>query len=319
MKAAILDILRQSAAVVSGEAISGKLGVSRVSVWKHIRRLQELGYRIAAGPQGYHLLHSPDALFPWEFGQREARIHYHARVDSTMNIARQLARENCPAFTVVIAGRQQRGRGRLNRRWYSAAGGLYFTIVLRPQISPSLSARVNFYASLTLVQTLQEELGVAAAVKWPNDILVGERKLVGMLSEMESEGGEVSFINIGIGINVNNNPVLQEPNAVSLKEIVGKPLQRRPLLEAFLDRLEQKSDQAVLPQIIDQWKRHTTTLGRSVRVVTRQAVFEGLAVDVDATGALLQQQDDGTLQVITHGDCFHGIPRSSVGSRQGRK
>ncbi len=313
MKAVILAMLRQSETAVSGESISERLGVSRVAVWKHIHRLQELGYRIAAGAQGYRLLHSPDALFPWEFGPREARIHYHARVDSTMDIARKLAREDCPDFTVVIAESQRRGRGRLGRRWNSAAGGLYFTIVLRPQIAPVLSARVNFFASLMLVLTLREELGIAAAVKWPNDILVGERKLAGMLSEMESAGGEVSFVNIGIGINVNNDPVLQEPNAVSLRVLMGKPVGRRKLLEAFLDRLERNIDQAASAQIVDRWKRHTTTLGRAVRVVTRRRVFQGLAMDVDANGALLLRQTDGTLQTVTHGDCFHRNPRSAPG------
>ena len=119
MKAEILKLLRAQTGVVSGETLSSALGVSRVSIWKHIQKLNQVGYRIQSGPKGYWLEHSPDTPFPWEFPARETRIHYFDETSSTMEIAKEMARKGCPDFTVVVAGRQNKGRGRLKRVWIS--------------------------------------------------------------------------------------------------------------------------------------------------------------------------------------------------------
>ena len=119
MKGQILNILKTETRVVSGEILSARLGISRVAVWKHIKKLQEVGYNIEATPKGYLFISAPDVLYPWEFGEKEYRIHYFDEVDSTMDIARELARKHCPHFTVVVAGRQKQGRGRLKRTWLS--------------------------------------------------------------------------------------------------------------------------------------------------------------------------------------------------------
>ena len=305
MKEKILNILRAEKGVVSGENLSNRLGVSRVSVWKHIKKLQELGYTIEATPKGYVLGSTPDVLYAWEFGDRASKIHYFDAVDSTMNIARDLARNRCPHFTVVIAGRQEKGKGRLKRTWQSSEGGLYFTVVIRPDIPPALSSRVNFAASMVLAQTLRSRFDVHAAVKWPNDILVDGKKLAGILSEMDAETDRVNFINIGIGINANNDPTPYEPTAVSLKQILGKPVERRVLLKVFLDDFEYTIDDANLVNVVSQWKRYTQTLNRPVKIVTTREVAQGLAVDVDDDGALILQLPDGSLKRIIYGDCFH--------------
>ena len=214
MKGKILSELRTRNETVSGEYLSSTLGISRVSIWKHIHKLQELGYNIVSTPNGYQLIDSPDILYPWEFPDREDRIHYFPELTSTMDTARDLARKNCPEFSVVVAGRQTAGRGRLNRQWLSDDGGLYFTIVLRPDIAVPISSRVNFLASLTMARVLRDKYKIDAAVKWPNDILVDDQKLSGMLSELEAEADRVFFINVGMGINVNNNPSGIEPAAI---------------------------------------------------------------------------------------------------------
>ena len=186
MKAQILEILRSRSGVVSGEELSAALGISRASIWKHIHKLQEFGYQILSTSGGYRLVSSPDILFPWEYPGDAANILYFPEVTSTMDIAKDLARKNCPDLTVVIAGRQTKGRGRLKRRWLSDDGGLYFTMVLRPSISVQWSFRVNFLASLTLARVIREMLQIDAKVKWPNDILVDDLKISGMLSESMS-------------------------------------------------------------------------------------------------------------------------------------
>ncbi len=305
MKGKILTELRSRKDIVSGEYLSSILGISRVSVWKHIHKLQELGYQILSSASGYQLIDSPDVLYSWEFADREARIHYFSELSSTMDTAKELARKNCPDFTVVIAGRQTSGRGRLNRQWVSDDGGLYFTMVLRPNIPVALSSRMNFLASLTMAYVLREMYQIEAAVKWPNDILVNERKLSGMLSELEAEADRVFFINIGMGINVNNDPTGIEPGATSLKKLVGREISRIRLLSRFLDEFEDRLKNVDFENVISEWKQYTVTLRRQVRIVTQREVSEGLAVDVDENGALIVKLANGSLKKILYGDCFH--------------
>ena len=234
MKGKILRILRRRAGkTVSGEDLSERMGVSRVSVWKHIRKLQDLGYAIASSGNGYTLTAETDALFPWEFPGREARIHHAAQAASTMDIARNLARKGWPDRGVVIAETQTQGRGRLRRTWDSATGGLYLTVILRPTMPAQLSYRLNFAASLTLAETLEALYGIDARVKWPNDILVEGKKLCGMLAELEAEGELVTFINIGMGINVNNDPTAREPGATSIARPGGAPCASSRLAGSF--------------------------------------------------------------------------------------
>jgi len=305
VKGQILNILKTETEVVSGEILSARLGISRVSVWKHIKKLQEVGYNIEATPKGYLFISAPDALYPWEFEEKKHHIHYYDEVDSTMDIARELARKQCPHFTVVIAGRQKKGRGRLKRNWLSSEGGLYFTIVVRPKIPPVLSLRVNFAASMILAQTLRNMFNINAMVKWPNDVLVAGKKISGILSEMEAEIDRVSFISIGIGINVNNDPTPYEPMATSLKKILGKEIPRIEVLKAFLHHFEDALNDTDFDHVVSEWKRYTETLNRHVRIVTTHEVSEGLAMDVDDNGALILKLADGSMKKIIYGDCFH--------------
>jgi BirA family biotin operon repressor/biotin-[acetyl-CoA-carboxylase] ligase len=305
MKSRILKILKNSEGIVSGQALSAQLGISRVSVWKHIQKLQELGYAIPSSAKGYRFENSPDVPYPWEFPDRESRIIYHEELASTMDAAKDLARKGCPDFTTVIAGRQVSGRGRLKREWLSDKGGLYFTMVLRPDLPPVLSFRVSFLASLTLSRILTEMFGVDARVKWPNDLLVDERKICGMLSELEAEADRVAFINVGIGVNVNNDPSAVEPAATSLKAILGREVSKKDILARYLDAFEQRMQTAAFDRVIEEWKAVTVTLNREVRVVTTREVFTGKAVDVDDNGALVLKSADGSLKKILYGDCFH--------------
>jgi len=222
-----------------------------------------------------------------------------------MDVARGLARNNCPHFTVVISGRQTKGRGRLDRTWLSSEGGLYFTMVLRPKIPPALSSRVNFAASMILARTLRKMFEIDARVKWPNDILIDGRKVSGLLSEMEAETDRVRFINVGVGINVNNDPTVVEPMATSLKKILGRKIARRALLSEFLDGFESRLNRGALEHVVSEWKKYAETLNRHVTIVTDREISEGLAVDVDKDGALILKLADGSVKKIIYGDCFH--------------
>jgi BirA family biotin operon repressor/biotin-[acetyl-CoA-carboxylase] ligase len=307
MKSKILEIFRSTPDIVSGENLSTVLGISRVSVWKHIQKLQESGYEIQASPRGYQLLMSPDTPFPWEFPEREGLIHYFSEVSSTMDIARDMARKGAPHLTVVIAGRQTSGRGRLRRSWHSSDGGLYFTLILRPDIPLQWCSRVNFAASLALCRVIRKLTGLNAAVKWPNDLLVEGGKLSGMLSEMEAVAEMVSFVTVGIGINVNNDPTAVEPNACSLMQLLGKPVSRKEILARFLHELQTYLDgsDVNLENVVLEWKEMTCTLGRNVSVITPQETSTGLALDIDSAGALILKLADGSLKKVLYGDCMN--------------
>jgi BirA family biotin operon repressor/biotin-[acetyl-CoA-carboxylase] ligase len=168
-----------------------------------------------------------------------------------------------------------------------------------------LITRVSFLASITLARILREAYEVDARVKWPNDILVDERKISGMLTEMEAEADRVNFINIGIGINVNNDPSRSVAQASSLRIILGRQISRRELLSRFLDEFESGMQHVDFDGIVSEWKKHTITLNRRVRIVTNQETSEGIAVDVDDNGALILKLADGSLKKILYGDCFH--------------
>jgi BirA family biotin operon repressor/biotin-[acetyl-CoA-carboxylase] ligase len=300
--------MRDAADLLSGESLSNMLGVSRVSVWKHVRKLQEAGYTIEATSQGYRLLAEPDLPYDWEFGDGEARIHYLSETASTMDEALEMARQGAPHLSVVVAGRQTRGRGRLNRRWASGDGGLYFTLILRPQLPPLYASRINFLAGVALARTLQDDYRLPAQVKWPNDILIDERKVAGMLSQMEAEGDALSFVNIGIGLNVNNDPTVANASATCMAAHLEGPLSRKEILKRFLGRLEHRLAAPLDERVIAEWKTHAITLGRQVEVVTRHKKMRGLAEDVDAYGGLRLRLADGSAVTVNHGDCFHHGP-----------
>ncbi len=304
-KEKIYTILREAEDVFSGEKISALLGISRVSVWKHIKGMVHSGIPIISSPQGYYLTPDPDSLLPWDFGIWQDRIHYFQEISSTMDAATDLARQDCPDFTVVVAERQTLGRGRMKRVWFSDDGGLYFTVVVHPDISIMSASLVNLAAAVDMAALLRSSYDVQASLKWPNDILVGGAKICGVLSQMETEGDRISHLRIGVGLNVNNSPELQEPAAVSLKTLLGHPLSRREILVAFLDKFDQRLADFDPESLIAEWRSSNTTIGRHVSITTLKKTVQGTAADIDPHGGLILKMDDGSRQTVIHGDCFH--------------
>ena len=160
MKGRILEALREGGGHVSGETLSQELGISRVSVWKHIRSLKKDGYIVEASPRGYKLVSSPDLLLPYEFPDIERRIHYFQEIASTMDAARELAKKGADEGTIVIAESQTGGRGRLSRQWVSPQGGVYFTLILRPRIGPAYAPRINLMAAIAVAATIRKLFGL---------------------------------------------------------------------------------------------------------------------------------------------------------------
>ena len=304
-KQKIVSILNQANGVVSGETLSTELGVSRVSVWKHIKGLVQSGIPIVSSPRGYCLSRDPDNLMPWAFDAGRDRIHYFRETTSTMDEAMSLARKGCPDFTVAVAQRQTHGRGRMKRIWLSADGGLYFTVVVRPDIPLMMAGLVNLAAALDMAEQLRSLYPVDAKVKWPNDILVDNHKICGVLSQMEAEGDRVAHMNIGVGLNVNNAPETEEPIAISLKTLLGRTVPRREILVAFLDAFERRIRAFDPHQVVDQWQSRNVTLGQQVCVFTLKDRVEGTAVALDERGGLILRLADGSRRTVIYGDCFH--------------
>ena len=291
---------------VSGVRLSEMLNISRVAVWKHISALKETGVDVASRPRGYALLNPDDLLLPFCFKAGfHDRIFHFQELESTMDQAKLLAKSQAPHLSVVIAENQTTGRGRLLRKWFSSRGGLWFTLILKPEIPPVLSYIYNFAASLCLSRTLNRLWDLDVKVKWPNDLLLNGQKLAGLLSEMETKGDMTEFLNIGIGLNVNNDPRQYEPKAISIKDVLNREVSRRFILEAFLSDFEDQIQTLDPETLIGLWKKQTATIGSRVRIETFGKIVEGLALDVDETGALILRDKSGEIQKIIYGDCFH--------------
>ena len=304
IKGQILEALREAEGDLSGEMLAARLGISRASVRTHIRSLENWGYVIHDSPAGYRLVSSPDLLLPCEFPGLEHRIHYFPEVGSTMDPARELARGGAGEGTIVIAEAQTHGRGRLTRQWLSPRGGIYFTIIVRPGISPAYAPRMNLMASVAVANTVRGLYGLKAEVKWPNDVLIAGRKVCGILAEMDAEMDVVKFVNLGIGINANTSVDVFEERATSLKDALGIAISRKELLSALLAEIEQREASLMETHVLEEWRNLSVTLGKDVRVEGPGDVLAGEAIDVDSTGALIIRESDGSLKRAVVGDCI---------------
>jgi BirA family biotin operon repressor/biotin-[acetyl-CoA-carboxylase] ligase len=305
MKGQILKALRECSGYLSGEILSERLGISRVSIWKHIRSLKKDGYVIEASPRGYRLISSPDLLLPYEFPDLEQRVHYFPEIGSTMDVARELAKKGAKGGTIVIAEAQTRGRGRLSREWLSPEGGIYFTLVLRPRISPAYAPRINLMASIAVAATIRKLFGLNAELKWPNDVLVEGKKVCGILSEMDAEMDVVNFVNVGIGINANTSIPQFEKTATSLKNALRREISRKEFLNALLVEVERRQAVLMEADLLEEWKKFSVTLNKDVRIVAPGEVIVGQAIDIDTTGALIIKERDGSSKKAMAGDCIH--------------
>lgn len=325
---ALLDALDEGP--VAGPAFAEELGVSRAAVWKQVEALREAGFGIDSTDAGYVVTDTP------EFGEAAIEygldapfsVEYHEAIGSTNDRARELA-EDGASDVAVVASEQTAGRGRLDREWSGPAGGIYCSLLIRPD-RPLAHAPIYTLAAAVAVTRAAREAGVDAAIKWPNDVLVstanesqsdsqsddvnvpdeseerGGRKLCGILTELEGEADRIGWLVVGIGVNANVDADTLPAGATSLQTERGEPVERRlfvqRLLEAFDDlRADPES-------ILDAWRDHALTLGQRVRVETPGGDVVGEAVDVEFPGGLIVETDSGEQKRVTAGDCEHLRP-----------
>lgn len=230
------------------------------------------------------------------------RLTHLATTASTMDVARSEAVAGAPHGAVVIAEEQSAGRGRFGRRWVSPPGkNLYLTLILRPGAGRLRS--LSMVVPLAVCRAIEAVTPLRPVIKWPNDILAGERKLAGILIQGESTGAELIYALAGIGLNV-NDPV-DDPEiagiATSLSRELGEETSRETVLAALLNEVEDAYN-APIADVYSGWRSRVATLGRPVRLTFRDEAYEGIAEDVDGEGSLILRLGDGTRRTFEAGE-----------------
>jgi BirA family biotin operon repressor/biotin-[acetyl-CoA-carboxylase] ligase len=297
----ILAVLADGPA--TGPELAEELDISRAAVWKHVEALRELGFEIESA-DGYTLDSIPTfGGAAVEFGlDAPFDIEFHETIDSTNARARELARTGRDDV-VVLADEQTGGRGRLERTWASPSGGIWLSTLIRPDV-PATEAPIYTLAAAVATARAVRAQDVNATIKWPNDVLVGDRKLAGILTEMEGEADRISWLVIGIGVNANVDAADLPEGSTSIHAEVGD-IDRRELTQALLEEFHdvRRNTRAVIPA----WRELSSTLGQRVRVESAGDEIVGEAIDVEYPGTLTIDTADGE-RTVAAGDCEHLRP-----------
>lgn len=304
MQHKIIQFLKTTEGYVSGEELSQQLNISRAGVWKHMQDLRSQGYEIAAVPHlGYQLVSAPDILSAHEIqfklktkfmGQK---IHAFDSVSSTMDEAFILGMKGEPEGTIVCSEAQTKGRGRLGRVWVSPKGkGIYCSIILRPKLPPTQMPYLTLTTAVALAEAIKKITKIQPTIKWPNDLMIGNKKLAGILTELRAEVDQVNFVIVGIGLNVNatTNQILD--TATSLKNELQASVNRIELFQEILRSMEKwyaKVLKGNFEDVIKYSRKNSTTLKQQVRISDATGTFEGKAIDIDKDGGLIIRLSNG--------------------------
>ena len=319
----ILRLLRDhSSDFLSGEEISRRLNVSRTAVWKRIQGLRTLGYEIEASTRsGYRLIRSPDLLTPSEIKPIletkwiGSEIHYFPTLDSTNSKAYELALDGAEEGEVVIAESQEKGKGRLGRKWFSPQFlNLYLSVVFRPKIPPHQASLVTLMAAVATADAIRNFSGLVPLIKWPNDVLLRDRKVAGLLNEIHSEVDRIHFVILGIGVNLNTDEKMFSKEirnaATSLKIETGQAVSRKDFLQSLFLELERwyaMFSEEGSAAILNAWRDRAHIRGKQVKVTSFGETLVGRAIDVDSDGALILETKDGTRKRVVAGDVQYGM------------
>jgi len=313
----ILKYLKENE-YISGELLAKKLGISRVAVWKYMQKLKNMGYRIISERNvGYCLISSPDILLPQEIqnglltnyiGQH---IYYFPKLDSTNIFAKEKASlgiKGVSEGTVIIAEEQSTGKGRLGRKWFSPKGGIWLSIILFPRLLPSYIPRITLVTAVAVMKAIEICTQIKTQIKWPNDILVNEKKVCGILTEMNAELDLINWVVVGVGINANidyqNFPRDIQQKTTSLKEIGKKEISRVRLVQIFFKEFEKYYEilkRKEFSFILREWKIYSHTLGKKIKIDIGDQIISGEVIDINEIGALILKKKDGKLVEIFSG------------------
>ena len=302
MKEEILRLLRSTDGYISGQELCNRFGVSRTAVWKAINQLKEAGYEIEAQQnKGYRLMAAPDLMTEAEIKSLmhtdwvAKEVLYFDTIDSTNTKAQELAEKGYPSGTLVVADKQESGKGRRGRSWVSPSGtGIFMTLMIKPDINPNNASMLTLVAALAVAKAITSVTGEEALIKWPNDIVVNGKKVCGILTEMNAQFDYINHIVVGIGINVHNESFPEEISQMAsslMIEAGGKRFHRAQIIAETMSYFEQYYDTFLKTQdlsaLVREYDELLVNRNKSVRVLDPKEPFDGKAMGITPKGELI--------------------------------
>ena len=299
---------------LSGQDMSDILKISRVAVWKDIKKIRLLGYKIESKQNlGYRLVDSSELLLPWEITQNlntkflGKRVYYFDSTDSTQNFAMEIASNDKENGTVIISKKQTMGRGRMKRKWKSPTGGIWMSIIIHPKFDVSYTTLVPIATSLALCMAIEKILKIKPELKWPNDVTLKGKKVAGVLVDTSIISNEIENVVLGIGINFKIKPhelastIKKTPNFYGVATLVKKNERALPLVQQFLYELEnvfQLINSRRIKKIKSEWTKRSSTIGRNVSIITSEGNVNGKAIKIDSDGALIISKGKKAIRIL---------------------
>lgn len=302
MKEEILRLLRSADGYISGQELCNRFGVSRTAVWKAINQLKEAGYEIEAQQnKGYRLMAAPDLMTEAEIKSLmhtdwvAKEVLYFDTIDSTNTKAQELAEKGYPSGTLVVADKQESGKGRRGRSWVSPSGtGIFMTLMIKPDINPNNASMLTLVAALAVAKAITSVTGEEALIKWPNDIVINGKKVCGILTEMNAQFDYINHIVVGIGINVHNESFPEEISQMAsslMIEAGGKRFHRAQIIAETMSYFEQYYDTFLKTQdlsaLVREYDKLLVNRNKSVRVLDPKEPFDGKAMGITSKGELI--------------------------------
>lgn len=314
MKTKILNLLKNATEFISGEDISRQLGISRTAVWKYINSLRDEGYIIdSITNKGYKLTECPDILDSniindgLNINFVGKKIEILKTVDSTNEEIKRRAAKNAESGLIIASDEQTAGKGRLGRTWKTNNGGIHFTVLIRPELSPADISSVTLASGYAVCLAIRKYTGCDAKIKWPNDIIINNKKVCGILTEMAAQSDRLDFVAIGIGINVNHTDFPDEikSKATSLFLETGKKIDRNDFFRCVINYLDKVLSSFLVSVSLDDiqsFKKLCATIGKKVKVNRNNKIIEGTAIDITSIGELVICDNDGKEILINSGE-----------------
>ena len=307
---------------LSGQDLSDVLRISRVAVWKHIKKIQELGYTVESKQKlGYKLISNSELLLPWEITSNlktkviGQQAYYFDSIDSTQNQALKMADDPANTGAVIVASKQTGGRGRSGRKWISPKGGIWISIILHPKFDISITTLFPIASALALSIAIEKTFSIKPELKWPNDLTIKGKKVAGMLVDVSLESNKIENLVLGVGINFDVNVKQIEkslkgtPNFYGVASLNGgkQKIKQLQLVQSFLLELEKiynLMNAKKIKKIISEWTLRSSTIGRNIELETTDGKIKGKAIKIDEDGALIISENSKTHKIIA-GDIVH--------------
>ena len=295
-----------------------KLNITHEHLKDNLMKLKDAGYDIIhENEKGYKLINTPDIIEPFEIERNLStkyiahNIHFYQEVTSTNDIAKKFVDNDAPEGTVIIAEQQTAGRSRSKNDWASPEGGIWMTLILKPEVTLLEASKLTIVTGVSIAKTLHDKFNLDAGIKWPNDIMIGNKKICGILTEAVTDYDDLKAVLIGVGIDVNINqsdlPDDLQDITTTISEETSEEIKRAEIMKVFFSIFEELYEEfknGQFKHIIGEWRRLSSTTGNRVKVYKDGKAMLADAVGIDNQGALIVELDDGSLEKIISGECI---------------